>query len=309
MHVRELGRASESTVGSIPGAQAAGPIIWPVPGFTYFSQSSFGGDRPSNCSGEECERFHCGIDVHAPYGQICVAMGPGKVTATQGWASKKGRPDRTSQALLLQLDGGPVIVYGGMQPDSWRELGIDVGSRVELGQPVSRVGFYPNGSTMAHLESRQTGARVATPWEVTDPGPPANLTNLTPLLTRARQGTPGEWRSRYDWKNPRPPVTPIGVPTPAEPLPVPTTPAPLTGARAVQEALRLLVDPGLVVDGKIGPATRAATRLFQQTHGLDVDGVIGPKTIAALEVALQQIPILERLLSTLKDAISEVTGL
>lgn len=38
----------------------------------------------------------------------------------------------------------------------------------------------------------------------------------------------------------------------------------------------------LVVDGRYGPATRAAVRAFQSTHGLAVDGLAGPLTQAAL---------------------------
>ena len=206
-----LGRATEGDLAMIPGAEAGGTIVWPVPGFSYFSMSSFGGDRPSSCSGDDCERNHCGVDILAPFGQITVAMGAGVVIATQGWASKKGRPDRTSQALLLQLDGGPVIVYGGMEPKSWERFGVKVGTRVSAGQPVCSVGFYPNGSTMAHMEARKRGTKIAKPWEINTP-PPQSLLNLTPLLVRAKKGTPSEWRPAYNRKHPRPPVPPVFVP-------------------------------------------------------------------------------------------------
>ena len=207
----DMGRASADQLAVIAGAEAGGTIVWPVPGFTYFSMASFGGDRPSKCSGDDCKRYHCGVDVLAPFGQITVAMGAGVVIATQGWASKKGRPDRTSQALLLQLDGGPVIVYGGMEPKSWERFGVAVGVRVRAGQPLCSVGFYPNGSTMAHMEARRRGTRVATPWPQ-GTNPPKNLLNLTPLLVRAKKGTPAEWRPAYNWKKPRPAAQPPYLP-------------------------------------------------------------------------------------------------
>jgi hypothetical protein len=40
--------------------------------------------------------------------------------------------------------------------------------------------------------------------------------------------------------------------------------------------------PPLAVDGIFGPATEAAVREFQKTHGLAVDGIVGPSTWKAL---------------------------
>lgn len=54
----------------------------------------------------------------------------------------------------------------------------------------------------------------------------------------------------------------------------------------IQTQLKTLgYDPG-VVDGKMGPKTKAAVRDFQSEHGLVVDGIVGPATRAALIRAL-----------------------
>jgi len=56
----------------------------------------------------------------------------------------------------------------------------------------------------------------------------------------------------------------------------------------IQQALNYLrvVTPPLMVDGRMGPKTKAAVRAFQQTHDLAVDGIVGPRTRAALRAAL-----------------------
>lgn len=40
---------------------------------------------------------------------------------------------------------------------------------------------------------------------------------------------------------------------------------------------------GLAVDGDFGPATLAAVKSYQGSHGLSVDGIVGPKTKASLD--------------------------
>lgn len=64
----------------------------------------------------------------------------------------------------------------------------------------------------------------------------------------------------------------------------PKTAAPITGLADVQRALNQLglTNPRLKEDGKSGPATTAAIKVFQQNHGLKADGIAGPKTKAEL---------------------------
>jgi hypothetical protein len=56
----------------------------------------------------------------------------------------------------------------------------------------------------------------------------------------------------------------------------------------IQQALNYLhvVNPPPVVDGRMGPKTKAAVKAFQQAHDLAVDGIVGPQTRAALTAAL-----------------------
>lgn len=281
-----LGRATDATVLAVPPAIAGPAPVWPVPGYTKFSLSSFGGDRPFH---PPHTRYHAGVDIHCPRGTPVVAMEDGKIVAIQGWRSKKGRPERLTKAILLELDSGPVIVYGALIPDSWKAYGLGVGSRVARGDTLGLVGTYPEGDEMAHLEARRKGTRRVHAWYIED-GVPADLLNITPLLQLARKG-----KSQ-------------GQPAPGPPEPAP----PMTFARWLQSSLRLLVAPDLAVDGQIGPATKAATRKFQATRGLAVDGVAGPLTIAALERELLTAstggvgPILDRMLQSLKQALQDV---
>jgi peptidoglycan hydrolase-like protein with peptidoglycan-binding domain len=57
---------------------------------------------------------------------------------------------------------------------------------------------------------------------------------------------------------------------------------------AVQTALtRLGYAPGKI-DGKNGPNTQGAVKVFQKQHGLTDDGIVGPATKGALQAELKR---------------------
>ena len=65
------------------------------------------------------------------------------------------------------------------------------------------------------------------------------------------------------------------------------TPSAVNSAKDIQHALNLLgATPPLTEDGKIGPASTAAIKAFQLSHGLTADGIAGPMTKQALTLAL-----------------------
>jgi murein L,D-transpeptidase YcbB/YkuD len=60
----------------------------------------------------------------------------------------------------------------------------------------------------------------------------------------------------------------------------------VNGTKWVQAALNIIDGAKLDVDGKYGPATRAAVEKFQRSHGLTVDGWAGANTNDALRAEL-----------------------
>ncbi|HKO43923.1 MAG TPA: N-acetylmuramoyl-L-alanine amidase [Pyrinomonadaceae bacterium] len=81
---------------------------------------------------------------------------------------------------------------------------------------------------------------------------------------------------------PSPPPIPAVEPSPpAGEAPRPTLRRPVHSelVKAVQNKV------GVTADGKFGPRTEAAVRMFQRDHGLVPDGIVGPKTWRALDAA------------------------
>jgi hypothetical protein len=138
---------------------------------------AFGADRKGG------RRNHAGVDMLAPRGATVVAPEAGVIVATQRFNGLR------AHAVLLQTDTGPVILLGEVEPGSWAELGHDVGTRVERGQPIATVGVNPGGSTMLHLEMYREGTTRNHQWWHRD-RPPPELLDPTRYLEAAAAGEP-----------------------------------------------------------------------------------------------------------------------
>jgi murein DD-endopeptidase MepM/ murein hydrolase activator NlpD len=123
-------------------------------------------------------RYHAGIDLPAKTGTPVVATESGVLVAANPWDGKHAK------SLLLETDTGVVVNYGAVYPNSWKEYGVGIGSRVRAGQPIGYVGMYPMGGQMLHFELYTSGTRQNAQWKVNRP-PPENLLDPTNYLQRA----------------------------------------------------------------------------------------------------------------------------
>ena len=158
---------------------------WPLPDVeprlvATYGGKAFGATRPA--SGGRARR-HAGVDILAPRGSLVVAMEDGELVADQPFLGPG------AVALLQQTNTGPVILYGEVEPDSWREFGLRVGSPVQRGQAIARVGVTPGGSSMLHLETYRQGTRRNARW-FADTFPPPSLLEPTAYLEAAAAGQP-----------------------------------------------------------------------------------------------------------------------
>ena|SRR5690606_12977949 len=158
---------------SVPMAKGGDRPLWPLqdatPKSTFKSSASFGAPRTSGSN-----RWHVGIDIPAKRGDIVVAMEDGELvckgnTCEQGWMGADAK------AVLVQNDTGLVVLYGALIPGSYKEFGLGPGARVKRGQPLGRIGTYPAGTSMLHLETYAPGTKDNAPWYQGKPPPPEVL--------------------------------------------------------------------------------------------------------------------------------------
>ena len=218
----------------IPEATGDPAPAWPLASGRRRITTDFGKPRA------EGARVHVAEDLPAPQGTIVVAPEAGEIVAIHGFTSPP-KFRATTKAILLQTRTGPVLVLAEVEPDSWQEFGVGVGSTVQKGQPVARVG----GLGMLHFEAYTQGTRQTSRWYVADP-PPPNLLDPTAYLVRALEGPtqppPGPrpapiFPSKPAPKPPAPSISPPPTLTPRPLPPFPETlppvePAPMPAPRA-----------------------------------------------------------------------------
>lgn len=126
-------------------------------------------------------RNHVGIDLYAYAGDPVVAMADGEIVAVQSF-------HLGSWAIFVD-HGDVTIMYGEIAPHSWREFGLQVGSRVNKGDPIARIAcmnWEGNNcvSHMLHLEAYRSGVTKNQRW-YRGQSPPPQLLDPTRLLLRA----------------------------------------------------------------------------------------------------------------------------
>lgn len=156
---------------AVPMATGSPSPVWPLPDVTR-KRWTFGASRAKG------KRRHAGVDLYAPRGSVVLSPEDGRVVA---WQKFKGP---RAHALLIQLDSGPVVLLGEVEPGSWAEFGLGIGSRVIAGQVVATVGINPGGSQMLHYEMYASGTRQNHQWYAGQ-RPPAQLRNPTHYLQSA----------------------------------------------------------------------------------------------------------------------------
>lgn len=123
-------------------------------------------------------RHHAGMDLFANAGDVIVAPEAGTVVRRQTFYKGTG-------AMVLELDSGLAVVLGETAMGGAGEFGITTGTRVQRGQPLTRVGLSNDGSHMLHLETYRSGTTTNSRWYKGDAAPP-NLLDPTEWLLTAK---------------------------------------------------------------------------------------------------------------------------
>lgn len=175
--------------------------VWPLPGVSSAGKptrlGSFGAGRGP--------KGHAGIDLGAPEGSLVVAMEGGRiVNIVRGWDG--GNTAR----MLVQGASGLVLNYAAIGIDSWLEFGHREGHSVAKGEALARVGRYPRGGTMLHLEAYRPGTHDSKKWYL-ETEPPPELLDPTHYVELAKAGEPMPEPEPLPWPEPGPEPEPAPV--------------------------------------------------------------------------------------------------
>jgi murein DD-endopeptidase MepM/ murein hydrolase activator NlpD len=182
------------TVLGVPFAGGASAPLWPVVTGHNAGLVSYE-DTSSEIHGNAARRFgapregrhHAGVDLYGYEGDRVIATEPGIVFGIQGF-------HLGTDAILIGHDSGIVALYGEIAHGSAQAAGLQVGSRVQAGDTVGRVGCMAHddgacSSHMVHFETYVAGTTKNSPWYVGQPVPPT-LLDPTLYLLRAAMRAP-----------------------------------------------------------------------------------------------------------------------
>lgn len=146
------------------------------------------------------QRYHVGVDLWGRAGDCIVACEDGEIVNHYHFYNGV-------HALIVQCDSGLVINYGEVKKDSWRELGLDIGSRVKGGQPIAVVGQMVNDS-MCHFECYREGTKQNHRYYMGKQPPSALLNPTKYLLHLAAKDYPTQVDRQPESVLPPPPPPP-----------------------------------------------------------------------------------------------------
>jgi murein DD-endopeptidase MepM/ murein hydrolase activator NlpD len=162
----------------VPFARGSADPLWPLADASARRVTAdFGDPRPYGAASPE--RHHAGEDLRAPAGTTIVATERGTVTAIdEAWYEGTG-------ALLVYFDSGITANFGEVEPSSPLDLGLAVGTVVERGQPIARVGR----TAQLHFELYNGRLKRTHQWPWLGEAP-AELLDPTQYLELAAKSVP-----------------------------------------------------------------------------------------------------------------------